>query len=199
MSAACAVAWPGLRTAAMPPAVEDGELARRILGAPPGGSRADEAELCSRFAPRVRLYGLRHLRDEHAAADLAQRVLVLTIEKLRAGAVREPDRIASFVLGTARMIARNMARDGRREEPVAEPPDGAEEAGGAEPLALDRLGRCLEGLTHRERAVVLMTFYEERRAAEIAAAIASSEANVRVIRHRAIARLRSCVEQGEDA
>ena len=29
-----------------------------------------EAEFCRRFAPRIRLYGLRHLRNEAAAADL---------------------------------------------------------------------------------------------------------------------------------
>jgi RNA polymerase sigma-70 factor (ECF subfamily) len=54
-----------------------------------------------RLAPRVRLYGLRHLRDRHAAADLVQQVLLMTLERLRAGKVREPERIASFVLGTA--------------------------------------------------------------------------------------------------
>jgi DNA-directed RNA polymerase specialized sigma24 family protein len=33
----------------------------------------------------VRLYGRRHLRNDAAADDLAQDVLLLTIERLRAG------------------------------------------------------------------------------------------------------------------
>jgi hypothetical protein len=33
---------------------------------------AAEHELCVQLAPRIRLYGLRHLRDEAAAADLVQ-------------------------------------------------------------------------------------------------------------------------------
>jgi DNA-directed RNA polymerase specialized sigma24 family protein len=92
-----------------PPPVTDAELARRIAARPAGAAAAEEAELYRRLAPRVRLYGLRHLRSEAAAADLAQHVLVLAIEKLRTGQVREPDRIASFVLSTAR-----PARDLRR-------------------------------------------------------------------------------------
>ena len=59
----------------------------------PGASRrparvpdsAAETELYRRLAPRVRLYGLRHLREPHAAADLVQQVLLMTLERLRAG------------------------------------------------------------------------------------------------------------------
>ena len=60
----------------------DGDLARAIA-ARAGTADAAETELYRRFAPRVRLYGLRHLRDEDAARDLMQQVLLLTIEKLR--------------------------------------------------------------------------------------------------------------------
>ena len=40
-----------------------------------------EAELYRRLAPRVRLYGLRHLRDAQAAADLVQQVMLITLER----------------------------------------------------------------------------------------------------------------------
>ena len=36
-------------------------------------SEAAESELYRRFAPRVRLYGLRHLRDEDAARGWSSR------------------------------------------------------------------------------------------------------------------------------
>ena len=48
----------------------DSELARRIGT---GSDRAAEAEFYRRMAPRVRLYGLRHLRNASAAEDLMQR------------------------------------------------------------------------------------------------------------------------------
>ena len=65
-------------------AASDEALARRIAGGLRGSTDAEEAELYRRFAPRVRLYGRRHLQNDAAADDLAQDVLLLTIERLRA-------------------------------------------------------------------------------------------------------------------
>ena len=48
----------------------DGDLARAVAARGPGSAEAAESELYRRFAPRVRLYGRRHLRDEEAARDL---------------------------------------------------------------------------------------------------------------------------------
>jgi RNA polymerase sigma-70 factor (ECF subfamily) len=84
--------------------VPDREMARRIAGAGPD-ARDAEAALCRRFAGRIRLYGLRHLRDEDAAADLVQLVLTKVLEALRSGRVETPDSLASFVLGTCRYVA----------------------------------------------------------------------------------------------
>ena len=78
---------------ATPEAASDEALARRIAGGLPGSTDAEEAELYRRFAPRVRLYGRRHLQNDAAADDLAQDVLLLTIERLRAGEVRRPEEI----------------------------------------------------------------------------------------------------------
>ena len=66
--------------------LSDGDLARAVAGRGPGLAEAAEAELYRPLAPRVRLYGLRHLRDEDAARDLVQQVMLLAIEKLRGGA-----------------------------------------------------------------------------------------------------------------
>src|SRR6478752_3652606 len=86
---------------------EDATLARRVAAARPGTATEAEAELVRRFAPRVRHFGLRHLRDEPGAADLVQQVMLTTIEQLRAGKLREPERIGSFVLGVCRMVVRD--------------------------------------------------------------------------------------------
>ncbi len=177
----------------------DADLARRIIAARPGGARAEERELCARFERRARLYGLRHLRDEQAAADLAQRVLIVTLEKLRAREIRDPERIGSFILGTSRVVAQEMARSSRREAPL---PDDIEDvpqpAIRPETSGSEHLARCLEVLGDRERAVLLMTFYEERSAAAIAEVVSTTQGNVRVIRHRAIARLRECMGMSEE-
>jgi RNA polymerase sigma-70 factor (ECF subfamily) len=65
---------------------------------------------------------------------------------------------------------------------------------GTPPTDRDRLARCVQGLKERERSVVVLTFYDERTAADSGRALGLSEANVRVIRHRAIKQLRACME-----
>ena len=182
-------------------ALDDGALARRIGEAGAAPDSAAEAELYRRLAPRVRLYGLRHLRDRDAAADLVQHVLLLTLERLRAGKLREPDRIVSFVLVTSRMTVLEMRRGTWRRETLLETwGETAEAVDAPEPLALDpdRLARCLEGLSERERSVVVLSFFADKPADEVGAELSISGGNVRVIRHRALARLRECMGAGEE-
>jgi RNA polymerase sigma-70 factor (ECF subfamily) len=149
----------------------------------------------------VRLYGLRHLRDEDAALDLVQQVLLLTIEKLRAGLVRDVDQIASFILGTSRMMATDLKRRERRREKLREaflPATVVEMPVEEGALDLDRLERCMARLAGRERAVVLLTFYAEKTGREVGRELQLASSNVRVIRHRAIQRLRLCIVSGEE-
>lgn len=178
---------------------DDAALARRIAQAAPGRAPGAEAELCRRLAPRVRLYGLKHLRDEHAAADLMQQVMLMTIEKLRAGALRDGEKLASFVFGICRMSVLELRRGGLRREQLLERygEDLAPAAAATEPLFdLERVAGCLEKLPQRERSVLLMTFYEDKPADEVGAQLGLSAGNVRVIRHRGLARLRECVTAG---
>jgi len=171
----------------------DVELVGRIGS---GRDREAEADLFRRMAPRIRLYGLRHLRDEHAADDLTQQVLITTLEALRAGRLREPEKLASFVLGTCRMSVLDLRRNTQRKERLLEQ-FGADLLAPFEPsmpqLDREQLARCVQNLKERERAVVIMTFYDEQTGANIARFLGLSEANVRVIRHRAIHQLRDCM------
>ena len=178
----------------------DGELARAIA-ARTDAAEAAETELYRRFAPRVRLYGLRHLRDEDAARDLMQQVLLLTIEKLRDGAVRDTDMIGSFILGSSRLLAVNLKRRDRRREALLEAFPAAPAFVSAAPSMIDEdeLEGCLSRLAERERTVVLLTFYGERPSRDIAQTLGITEGNVRVIRSRAIDRLRACMGAAERA
>jgi RNA polymerase sigma-70 factor, ECF subfamily len=64
-----------------------------------------------------------------------------------------------------------------------------------EPLALDpdRLAGCLEALSERERSVVVMSFFADKPADQVGAELGITGGNVRVIRHRALGRLRDCM------
>src|SRR5437868_1681058 len=97
--------------------LNDADLVRQIGF---GGGREAEAELFRRMAPRIRLYGLRHLRNETAAEDLTQQVLITTLEALRAGRLREPEKLTSFVLGTCRMSVLDLRRNAQRRERLLE-------------------------------------------------------------------------------
>jgi len=181
-----------------PDADVDAELARRIMASAPGRDTAAEAEICRRLGPRIRLYGLKHLRNQAAAADLVQDVLVMVLQKLRAGAVREPERLASFVLGTARQVVVDGQRSVRRRDrilqafPVDLVPTNEEPA--HDSVDAERLGRCLATLSERERAVLVMTFYDDQSADAVASELGLSAGNVRVIRHRGLERLRGCMD-----
>ena len=171
----------------------DAELAYQIRA---GKDPAAEADLFRRMAPRIRLYGLRHLRDPHAADDLVQQVLITTLEALRAGRVRESDKLTSFVLGTCRLTVLDLRRNDRRKENLLEQFGAdllAPSPASAPPLDREQLADCVQKLKERERAVIVMSFYDEQTGADVARFLGVSEANVRVIRHRAIYRLRNCM------
>jgi RNA polymerase sigma-70 factor, ECF subfamily len=171
----------------------DPELVARIGT---GSDREAEAVLFRRMAPRVRLYGLRHLRDAHAADDLAQQVMITVLLALRDRRVQDPEKLPSFVMGTSRMCVLNLRRGALRKQNLLET-FGSEFATTFEhsTLHLDeqRLTECVQTLREREKAVVIMTFYDELSGADVSGFLGISEANVRVVRHRAIQLLRICM------
>jgi len=176
------------------------ELARHVQA---GGAdaRAAEAELCKRFWQRARLYGLRHLRGVTEAEDLAQRVMEVMLTSLRLGRVDDVELLDRYVLGVCRNVAHTLRRSGERTAKAAErlalepapdveqppePPWGTE--------TVERLTFCLSGLSPREQRVVQLSFTEWRPSSEIAEQLGVATGNVRVIRHRALRKLRVCMD-----
>jgi RNA polymerase sigma-70 factor (ECF subfamily) len=173
--------------------VSDADLVRRI------GSKGDadaEAELCGRMGPRIRLYGLKHFRNAEAADDLMQHVLVIMIEALRAGRLRDADKLASFVLGTCRMTVLDTRRNAQRREKLLGE-FGQQTRQSVAPKMPDfdeqRLAGCVQRLNERERTVIILTFYDEQSGADVGRFLGVTDANVRVIRHRAMQQLRGCM------
>jgi RNA polymerase sigma-70 factor (ECF subfamily) len=92
----------------------DAEIARRIAESTADAASC-EGELCRRFLNRARLYGLKHLRfDVTAAEDLAQQLMMILLEALRAGRVEDLERVDRFMLGTCRNVEfEGLEREGR--------------------------------------------------------------------------------------
>jgi RNA polymerase sigma-70 factor (ECF subfamily) len=123
-------------------------------------------------------------------------VLIATLGALRAGRLRDPEKLTSFVLGTCRMTVLDLRRGAQRKQRLFEQfgADLRTPAQSSMPdLDHEQLTRCLENLKERERSVIVMSFYDERVGADVAGFLGVSEANVRVIRHRAIRQLRECM------
>jgi RNA polymerase sigma factor (sigma-70 family) len=163
-----------------------------------GGDKAAEREVCERLLPAVRVFAARRLRPS-SVEDFSHDVLVLLVEALRERKIQDPSRVAAFALGICRNLARERARnDDRRRELMDR--YGLTEA----ELAVwdshvhvrrDHLEDCYSQLTDRARRVIRMSFCNEEVDSDIAAALAISAANVRIIRHRTLAALRTCLEK----
>lgn len=180
-------------------AATDADLARRATGRV---DREAEAELCKRFAPRIRLYGLKHLRDEDRARDLVQAVLATVIEALRAGRVEDVERIDRFMLGAARNLSLRMRQKDGRATPMAPellPEIVAAVGAGESHVDIEALMRCVSRLESRAQTVLHLAFYRDKQADEIAAVLETTAGNVRVMRYRAIAQLRDCLAAREVA
>lgn len=184
---------------ALADAITDAELVRVIAAqcemVSAGGSAA-EADLCRRFAPRIRLYGLRHLRDEERARDLVQAVLLAVLVAARGGRVEDPERVDRFVLGICRNTSIRMRENDARATPVpTEQLDVAKFLPETEFVETGALVHCLSALDLRARTIVNFSFHDGRSAEEIAKVFETTAGNVRVLRHRALAALRRCLDR----
>jgi RNA polymerase sigma-70 factor, ECF subfamily len=174
------------------------DLAHSVAnGLAPADRLAAERALCVQLAPRIRLYALRHLRNEAAAVDVVQDALLILLEAARAGRIEDPDHVDRFVLGTCRNLVSRMRRNERRARTFAVatlPLQSAELPPAFSQIDAARLALCLGRVNSRAQRVVLLTFQEDRSVEEIATELGISPGNVRVLRHRAIAALHRCVE-----
>ena len=129
-----------------------------------------------------------------------QQVLLMTLERLRAGKLRQPEKLASFVLGMCRMVVLEQRRGtARREGLLRMYGDTPEAIEPPEPRDLDeaKLAGCLEWLPERERSVLIMAFFADQPAEGVARELGLSPGNARVIRHRALVKLRECMNMDD--
>jgi RNA polymerase sigma-70 factor, ECF subfamily len=162
------------------------------------GDRDAEREICARLMPAVRAFALRRLRRS-SVDDFAHDALMLFVEALREGRIKDSSRVAAFALGICRNLARERARTHERRRELMTRygvTDTDLEAWDA-PLMVrhDHLEDCYSQLTDRARRVIRATFCQDEADSDIARMLSISEANVRIIRHRSLAALRSCLEK----
>jgi RNA polymerase sigma factor (sigma-70 family) len=156
-----------------------------------------EAEICTRFLPRIRVFLARHLSGIFEVDDLAHEVVIGLLQAVRDERLREPQYIGAFALGICRNKVREVVRQKQRSdramgriepEPLPEAP--------APRVEMGRLEECLHQLRERDRTVLRLVLVECRSAESTGAELQMSATNVRVCRHRAIDKLRRCLGVG---
>lgn len=129
-----------------------------------------------------------------------QQVLLMTLERLRAGRLRQSEKLASFVLGMCRMVVMETKRGtARREGLLRIYGDVPEAVNPPEQDDLDaaKLASCLASLPERERSVLVMGFFADKPADAVARELGLTLVNARVIRHRALVKLRECMSMDD--
>jgi RNA polymerase sigma factor (sigma-70 family) len=158
------------------------------------GDPSAEDELVRQFSDRVRLFVSMRTRDRELAHDLGQEIMINVLTALRRGQLRDPERLAAFVFGTARNVVNNHFRTDRvdRSEPL--PPeiastaaDQADEFEAAQRQSLVR--RALARVSRDDRVVLLLTLVDGLKPGEIAFQLGLTAEVVRARKSRALKRV----------
>lgn len=165
-----------------------------------GAAFPDEADLCRDFTPRVRALALRYLRDRSQADDVVQDVLSAVILKVRAGQVERVGALPAYVMATCRKRIADFHRKEARRHALWQEFGGPEvtlsgtvRAPEVCEIDIDRVVMAMGPLSGKERQVLNETFSLERSADEIAQALGMTASHVRVVRSRALEKVRSAL------
>ena len=161
------------------------------------GDRQAEAALCGQLAPAVRTFARRRVRAPDLVDELTQDALLVFVQALREGGVKEPDQVGNFVLGICRNLVRDRARAAERRAELWQAFGPALAAAGTSSehavYELGHLEDCVSQLGQRARDVIRLSYLSPVGNADIARALDTSEVNVRVLRHRTLQALRTCL------
>ena len=168
------------------------------------GDGTAETELAREFHQRVLTAASVRLNGSDAAEDIAQETLAAVLQALRAGALREPEKLPGFVLGIARNLINNHCRlEARRRGVVAdvdELPERAAPADAEGGAAFDEERRALvrQALAHLkpvDRRIVMLTLVEGLSPREIAPVVGLEPDVVRTRKTRAVRAIGRAIEK----
>jgi RNA polymerase sigma-70 factor (ECF subfamily) len=163
------------------------------------GEKSAEADLVREFSPAVTAMLHARTRDPEAVADLVQDVMIAVIQALRAGDVREPDKLPAYIRGVTRNIANSWLRDHiRRSRDEAIEPDSAILAASdpAEDADRERLvAEALDTLSPSDREILMKTLVDGHKPGAIAAQMRLGVDVVRQRKSRAIRKVAEYIQK----
>jgi RNA polymerase sigma-70 factor (ECF subfamily) len=173
---------------------------RAIVDAARAGDEAALAELYNLYFPRVYRYILARMGNPYDAEDLTEEVFLRVLDAIGRFQWREaPFSAWLFRIAHNAVISQRRKEGARgRSSPLSDalPVDsqGPEEMV-ANRLALKEVMRAAETLPDAQRRVISLRFAAGLTVAETARAMDKGEGNVKVIQHKAIAKLREMLGQ----
>ena len=173
---------------------------RAVVDAARAGDEAALAELYSLYFPRVYRYILARMGNPYDAEDLTEEVFLRVLDAIERFQWREAPFSAWLFRIAHNAVISQRRKDGARgrSSPLSEalPVDsqGPEEMV-ANRLALNEIMKAAETLPEAQRRVISLRFAAGLTVAETARAMGKGEGNVKVIQHKAIAKLREMLAQ----
>ncbi len=169
------------------------ELVAQIIA----GVAAAEKELIRRFSRGLRFMIQRRVRNPEDARDISQDTLVVVIVKIRAGELKNPDCLQSFIYGVAqKIIAGHFTRENRHRDRTHELLD---EPASTEPGPFERLERMQiatyvnqiisELRVERDRTLLTRYFVDEIDKADLCKELSVGSDHFDKLKNRAINRL----------
>jgi RNA polymerase sigma-70 factor (ECF subfamily) len=183
---------------------EEAEAAAGLVRRIGDGDGSAEAELADRYGPGLSYLLRRLTADPALAEDLRQETLRLALEKARAGAIREPERLAGFLRATARNLAIAEFRRGRSRYEESGSQAGADRPDtGFDPLSrllrdeeATLVRRLLAELrSDRDRQVLYRYYVAEEEKEAICRALGLGAVHFNLVLFRARERLRRLVQE----
>jgi len=165
-------------------------LAERIKA----GDPAAEEELVTVYRRGVLVLARARTRDLEAAKDLTQDVLTEAIKELRAGKLRESEKLAAYIAGIAHNLINNLLKKQfKRSECPLEETELATSDPVKEHESADhrrRVRREIGTLRIVDQQILLWSFVDGLPLAEIAARLGMSHNSVRTRKSRAVRKLK---------
>jgi RNA polymerase sigma factor (sigma-70 family) len=164
-------------------------LVKRIAS----GDQAAEEELVRTYSGRVLAIAVARTRDREVARDLTQDVLLAVIKALRAKMLRDPDKLESFIQGTAKNLINNYFRTRvRRSETSLETAilnvwDGVLESEAAERSRF--VQQELEQCNTLDQQILLFSVVDGHSLAEVAKRLGMSYDAVRARKSRLVRKM----------
>ncbi len=173
---------------------------RLIVDAARAGDQAALSELYTLYFPRVYRYILARTGSTYDAEDLTEEVFMRVLEAIERFQWRDVPFSAWLFRIAHNAVISQRRKDGTRGRPAPLSDGLATDSAGPDELvenrmALNQIMEAAEQLPEAQRQVIALRFAAALSVAETAAAMGKGEGNVKVIQHKAIAKLREMLGQ----